>query len=66
MDGFPPNILSLLLINAVNVKAKGISIGHAGILKGLHPNILVLAHVNFVGGMMVIAMKNNIVVHVMG
>ena len=45
--------------------AKAISIGHAGILKGLHTNILVLVHVNLVDGMMENAMKNNIVVHVM-
>ena len=44
--------------------AKAILIGHVGILKDQHPNILVLALVNFVGGMMDIVKKNNIVVHV--
>ncbi len=45
--------------------AKAISIGHAGILKGLHSTILVLVDVNLVDGMMENAMKNNIVLYVM-
>ena len=64
MDGFQHNILSLSLIHAADAMAKAISIGYAGILMGQHCNILVHAHANLVGGMVVIAIISNIVVHV--
>ena len=65
MDGFPHNILSLLLINAANVMAKAILIWLVRIGMDFLPNILVLVNVNLVGGMMEIVVDNNTVMHVM-
>lgn len=65
MDGFPHNILSLLLINVVNVMAKAILIWHVRIGMVFLPNILVLVNVKHVGGIMEIVLDNNTVMHVM-
>jgi hypothetical protein len=65
MDGFPHNILSLLLINAVNVMAKAILIWHVRIGMDFLPNILVLVNANLVVGIMEIVVDNNTVAPVM-